>query len=431
KQPYVILVLYYSRGARPLRDAVHTHLYCWRRYSKYRFVYVNVAFGFPWKRLRRMRIAGIIYHTIFLAMRWTPSIFAARTAACAPLADLDVPKIALPQDEFIHTDMLAEFLERQKITHLLTCAEEADWRRIYGRFLDLSRVSVRTVLTGYIDERTRRRVERLRRRAGPRDIDIGYRAWKAAYWLGEHGQHKVRVAEVVGARAAARGLAVDSSQRDEDVLSGDDWFRFLLRCRATVGVEGGASVLDHDGSVKAAVEAYLARRPEASFEEVREACFPGRDHELGLACLSPRHLEACLTRTCQILVEGRYNGILQPWRHYIPVKRDYSDVERALDVLADRERVAAMVEAAHRDVVESGAWTYRRFVERVEAEVLDPAARHRADLATLFWTACFALRDRMLWRLMQLEVAAYRWLGGKSPLLRAIGRRCVRLVPSW
>ncbi len=430
KKPYVILVLYYSRGVHPLRDTIRTHLYCWRRYSTYRVIYVNVAFGFPWRRLRRVRIAAVIYHTILLSMRWSPPLFARHTAPLAPLAGLDVPKIAMPQDEFIHTDMLAQFLAGQRITHLFTCAEEADWRRIYGRFLDLERVHVRTVLTGYIDESTLRRIERLRRRGPPRDIDIGYRAWRAAYWLGEHGRHKVRVAEEVGAAAARRGLTVDSSQRDEDVLSGDDWFRFLLRCRATIGVEGGASVLDHDGTIKAAVEAYLKAHPHASFEEVKAACFPGRDGELGLSCLSPRHLEACMTRTCQILVEGRFNGILEPWRHYIPVSKDYSDVDRALDVLADRERVAAMVEAAHRDVVAGGAWTYRRFVARVEDEILDPGVTRRADLRSLAAVGLFALRDRLHWRRIQLEVALYRRVVNRSRRLRrwrAVASALVRL----
>jgi hypothetical protein len=349
----------------------------------------------------------------------------------APLADLDIPKIAMPQDEFIHTDMLAEFLAGQRITHLFTCAEEADWRKIYGRFLDFTRVKAQTVLTGYIDEDTQRRIDRMRRAGIARDIDIGYRAWKAAYWLGEHGQHKVRVADIIGAKAAARGLNVDSSQRDQDVLSGDDWFRFMLRCRATVGVEGGASVLDHDGSIKVAVEAYLKDHPDASFEEVRDACFPNRDHELGLSCISPRHLEACMTETCQILIEGGFNGILKPWTHYIPVKKDYSDVDRALEALADRDRVAAMVKAAYRDIVEPGTWTYRAFVQRTEAEVLDPAAKPTANLRSIRLAWRFAVRDWLLWRLIAVEVAIYRGLVKKSPILNRLFRYCQRFLPAW
>ena len=166
KKPYVILVLYYTRGIYPLRDTIRTHLYCHERYSQHRYVYVNLAFGFPWGILKRMRIAGVIFHTICLSMRWSPAIFRERTALLAPLEILDVPKLAMPQDEFIHTDLLAQFLERQRITHLFTCATEADWRKIYGEFLDLERVKVKTTLTGYIDEDTLRRVDQMKRRQG-------------------------------------------------------------------------------------------------------------------------------------------------------------------------------------------------------------------------------------------------------------------------
>ena len=46
---------------------------------------------------------------------------------------------------------------------------------------------------------------------------------------------------------------------------GDDWYRFLARCRYTIGMEGGSSILDRDGSVRACVEARLAEQPDATF----------------------------------------------------------------------------------------------------------------------------------------------------------------------
>ena len=123
---------------------------------------------------------------------------------------------------------------------------------------------------------------------------------------------KTEVAHVVRERAQARGLRVDITTRPEDTLLGDDWYRWLARCRFTIGVEGGASVLDRDGSMLACTERVAAERPGGGFEELEAACFPGRDGELALTALSPRHLEACATRTAQILVEGDYNGVLEP-----------------------------------------------------------------------------------------------------------------------
>ena len=97
--------------------------------------------------------------------------------------------------------------------------------------------------------------------------------------------------------------------------------------------EVGASVLDKKGEIQRKVGEYLKSHPDATFEETKTQCFPADDHRLGLACISPRHLEACATETLQFLVEGTYNGILQPWRHYVPIMKDYSNVSEALNIL--------------------------------------------------------------------------------------------------
>ena len=37
-----------------------------------------------------------------------------------------------------------------------------------------------------------------------------------------------------------------------------------------------------------------------------------------MVALSPRHLEAALTGTAQLLVEGQYDDVLEPGRHFLP-----------------------------------------------------------------------------------------------------------------
>ena len=52
--------------------------------------------------------------------------------------------------------------------------------------------------------------------------------------------------------------------------------------------------------------------------------------------ISPRHLEAVVTKTAQVLVEGSYSGVLEPERHYIPVRRDFSQPRRGTRAPARR-----------------------------------------------------------------------------------------------
>jgi len=401
-----IVVFYHARRGLPLREANASHLFCWRRYSKYRTVYVNVAFPVPWTLLHRLDIAAVIFDTIFLSMHWSPDYFAAHAYKCAPVKQLRCPKIGVVQDEFINMDCVVKFLADVGITHLLTASTAADWPTIYDG-LDFDRVQFRTVLTGYVDETRLKKVER--RRLADRPIDIGYRAWANPYWLGEHGLKKVQIAEKIVAAARNRSLVLDISNPEATrFLIGDDWFDFLLECKAVLGVEGGSSVFDRDGSVKRRVEAYLSEHCNASFEETRDHCFSAEEGSLReLKALSPRHLEAAMTGTCQILLEGNYNGVLAPWRHYVPLKGDYSNLKEVLDVVGDVARMQAIADCANEEIIASQAWSYRRFVGEIERDIIDSSASHSVGLRS--GTALYLLLrgcDRLFWVFAHFESSA-------------------------
>ena len=370
-----ILVLYHCRGVAqlPLRAAIEDHLFAWQRHSRYPAIYHNIAFGFDWAAYERLPIAAVLLDTLALNIRWSPEYFERKTAPLAALARFTGPKIAMPQDEFVHTDGLGALLARIGCTHVLSAAGPEDARKIYGPFLPDAHIGNK--LTGYLETATLDRIEAMARAQPVRDIDVGYRAWHAEAWLGEHGVLKARIAQEADALAPAfPKLRMDVSIAETDVLTSDDWYRFLLRCRATLGVEGGASVLDRDGSICARTRAWVSAHPQASFEQVRDACFPGQDGSLSLFAIGPRHLEACATRTCQLLVEGQYQGVLRAGQDYLPIRRDFSNLPEVLRALDDDALVRRVAESAWQRVVGSGRYTYEGFVRDVERSVIDPAA---------------------------------------------------------
>ncbi len=400
-----ILVVYYYKHEYPPRTATIDHLYSFRRYAGHRCFYLNLAFRKVPGYLKHIDFDLVIYHTQFLSTRWSRALFAELCERARPLKGLGRVRAALPQDEFIHTDILCDFINEFEVGLVFSVAFASEWPKIYAGVTGAG-VGFRTVLTGYLDERTVRRVGGLARRESVRDIDVGYRAWHAAPWLGRHGQLKVRVAEQL--REAARGtdLRLDLSTGEGDTLLGDEWYRFLLRCRYTIGAEGGSSILDRDGALKVRTERYLAEHPGASFEEVEAACFPGLDGSLYFPPLSPRHLEACLTRTCQVLVEGEYNGVLEGGRHYIELRRDLSNMGEVVALLGDEGLRERIVEAAYREVVESGRYSYRKFVGYVLGESLAWAGgeRERAGAGISSWVVS-------VWAFCLMWLAdSYDWL---------------------
>jgi hypothetical protein len=355
-----ILVLYYAAVA-PLRPAIADHLNSIRRYSGRPCIYVNLAARSVPRWVHRLDIGLVVFHTTLLATRWYPDSFHRVAARLGALERLDCPRIAIPQDEFLNTDPLVDFLRRFRVSQVFTCAPSNEWETIYGALM-ADGAGLTRVLTGYLEPRTVQRIGELAATTGERSIDVGYRSWQPEPWLGRHGMLKGWIAERFAEEGERRGLRTDISMRPGDTLLGDAWYRFLLACRSTIGVEGGASILDRDGRIRDCVTRYAVSHPQATFEEVEASCFPGLDGTFDLRAISPRHLEACATRTPQILVEGSYNGLLEAGTHYVPLRSDFSNISAALDAIADRGAASEMAERAYRHVVASGEYTYASFV---------------------------------------------------------------------
>ncbi len=361
-----VLVLY-GLLQWPLRQWHSDHLYSFRNYARSRCFYVNVGVRKVPRALREVEWDAVVLHHTLTGQRMQPPILDFQLKRAGAVKGMAPTTVAMIQDECIYTDLMSGLIDDFGADHVFSLAPESEWRKIYPA-VDHDKVRFHRVLAGYLDEATLKRVDAIVAEGRPREIDIGYRAWSGLLSLGRHGTLRRRLAEVFEPAAKARGMTTDISVDMADVHHGDDWYRFLASCRYFLGAEGGATVLDSTGEFMLRTERYLDEHPGASFEEVEAACFPGEDGKLQLFAISPRHLEACATRTCQVLVEGEYSGVLEAGVHYIPIARDLSNVEEVLDTLqsdSERERIT---EAAHRDIVETGRYTYRGLVEQVEGE---------------------------------------------------------------
>jgi hypothetical protein len=406
-----VLVLY-SYHQYPLRATIRDHLYSFRKYSGFKCFYLNLAVREVPGYLKAIPFDLIVFHTLFLSARWAPELFEAILQKSRDFKSMKALKIALPQDEFMNTSLLCDFINEFEIQHVFSVAPESEWQKIYST-VDFSKVHFHRVLTGYLDEDTIDRVDKIRASTPTRPIDVGYRAWRAEPWLGSQGLLKTKIADVFQEEARRRGLKADISTRSEDTILGDEWYRFLCQCKYTIGVEGGASVLDSLGEIRESTKAYMVRHPEASFEDVRDACFRYRDHSLQLVALSPRHLEACLTKTCQILIEGQYNGVLVPGRHYIELKRSFENLDAVLRATETDQVREEIVEQAYHDIVRSGRYTYRVFVHDIVEKSLHGRGPSPSSIFFPVWGSmlCFwmDLNDKIAW----LRVAAHLKIYGK------------------
>lgn len=357
KDDYTTLVLYWNPDGAPMRAAIRHHLQAAGRLSQRgRVVSVNAFHPVP-RWIRWMRFDAVVLHTTLLCLRWSDH-FADYRWRLRWVRDVNCPTIAIPQDEYDHSELLDEWLADWNVDAVLTNFGEDVRELLYPICSQQARFY--HAFTGYIDEQTAIACAAANRPLRSRENDLVYRACHLPFWFGRHGELKHRIASIVGDRAKQLGLRCDVSTRPEDTIHSNDWFSFLGSSRATIGVESGSSVLDRRGEIQSAVRHLLAADPELELRDLDRHLPAGWDDHKFFA-ISPRHFEAVLTRTCQILVEGRYDGCLEAGRHYIPLKADYSNLDEALELVRNDRCVEDLTQQAYKDLYLSGRFGYDRF----------------------------------------------------------------------
>lgn len=354
-----VLVIYtYIKFFR--RSSAKIHLESFEKFSNEEIYYHNIErYELP-KYLLNIKFDLIIFHTSFLINRWNENRFLNNIKKCIPLKNINAKKVILPQDEHFKIDFVIDFIKEFKIDKVYSVSPKKEWKNIYKDVFN--EVEIESVLTGYIDTSL---LKRINPKKENREIDIGYRVKQNSYSLGKQGYLKVEIANIFNDHLGKRGdFNLDISTDVNKTILEDKWYDFLLNCKYTLGVESGSSIIDRDGQIHKSIEGYISSNEDIGFYKIQEK-FLENDEEFEYYALSPRHLEACFTNTCQVLIEGDYSGVLKEGYHYISVKRDFSNIEDVIVQLKDEKRRKEIVDNAYKDVVESGLYTYEKFVEQV------------------------------------------------------------------
>ncbi len=303
----------------------------------------------------------IVLHTTLLCWRWHAQ-FTTLARSLEWMQAYAGLVVAMPQDEYDHAHTLDEWLVSLNTQIVVTCFGDSQRALMYPRMH--RRAFFIEALTGYLHPARVAAAAAHRTAPAARQMDLVYRANHLPYWFGWLGHIKARLG-VDGPRLlAGTGLRTDISVRAEDTVLGDRWLHFLGDSRAILGSESGSSVLDRRGEVALHVRSLLADQPDLTFEETDVLC----DGELTrhhFAAIGPRHLEAIMTGTVQVLVEGTYSGLFRPWVHYLPVQRDLSDLTSVADSLRDDALMARIADQSYEEFVASGAYGYDRLANHV------------------------------------------------------------------
>ncbi len=230
-----------------------------------------------------------------------------------------------------------------------------------------------------------------------RATDLGGRSARYPVFLGDDERNRLYDAFVeLGPQAGLR-VDIDTASR----LDRPGWARFLNDCRGTIGNEAGSWYLERDDRTVLEIREYIRERAQigtlradgllhaasrrlpfqlkeqlktllkwsplrheaidddaVSFEEIWARFFADRPRCPAYSkCISSRHFDAAGTGTCQILMRGRYNDILQADLDYIALDPDLGNVGQAIERFRDPSERSRL--ANHAYAVAHEQHTYR------------------------------------------------------------------------
>ena len=373
-------MLYHRPIRRRFADAstVVEHARSFARHSRLGVVELNTHAGFP-PALRGVAFDAVVLHySLFGTHRYHLS-----DAFRAYVRATDAYTVAFFQDEYINCRRRFDFINAHGVDCIYTCLEPDQFDAVYGRYTSVP--TIRHTLTGYVSEDLRQAAARLGKSDAERTIDVGYRGRPLAVYLGRGGQEKELIGRHFAELAAGSGLRLDIEGAEADRLYGDAWHRFVAECRCMLGVESGASAFDLEGEIQAEYRQFAARGVRPSLEQLES--LRRWDGAISLRTISPRHFEAAAFRVCQVLFEGRYSDVMEPMRHYIPLRKDFSNFADVLRLLRDPEVRRELTENAHRDLIASRRYDYAAFVaemdETLAAAGVEPLHDRQAALAAV------------------------------------------------
>jgi hypothetical protein len=378
-RPGTVLVLYHRPSHWWFKDAatVREHIHSFRRHSRFAVAEANTDLGFPPGLESVYPGAVVLHYSLFGSGHYKLDNRLLRWLQRRP----ETLKVAFFQDEHQFCPQRFGFVNEAGIELVFTHVSPPHFGAVWGRYAP----GVRPVfnLPAYVDDALIAAARRFALPDEQRDLDVGYRGRTLPPYMGAGGQEKRMIGERFRELAAGSSLRLDIEVAEERRLYGDDWYRFLGRCRSTLGVEAGTSFIDLEDECRHEYMRLREQGREPTLAELETGALGRWEGNVPYRTIGPRHFEAAAFRICQVLFEGEYSGVMQPGVHYLSLAKDFSNFDDVVDALKDSGVRRDVTDRAHEDLIASGRYGYAHFVELLDAELIAAGLRAHGDGAAM------------------------------------------------
>lgn len=284
-------------------------------------------------------------------------------------------KIVFAQDEYDKVNNSIDFLQKANIDVLFTCVPDDQQERVYPKD-KLPNLKCIQNLTGYVPYNISYK-ETLKIKDRP--VDVCYRGRDLSLRYGTLGLEKKHIGEdfLKALSQDSISLITDISSNSSDRVYGDQWPVFLSSSKVMLGTESGSNLFDFDGNLEEELKDHL--NDGMTEKEILDQVIHPKEKGFHINQISPKFFESISLKTGLVLFEGSYSEILVPNVHYIPLKKDFSNIKEVSEKINDHAFLQNMVDKAYQDIIMSNEYQYSTFINNSFDFVVDNFSLYTKD----------------------------------------------------
>jgi hypothetical protein len=261
--------------------------------------------------------------------------------------------IAFVQDEYDCLNYAPYYFSLCGVNTIVTALPKNIEQIVYPKHI-LPNVDFIHALTAYIP--TNLKNKQYIKPLDKRNIYIGYRGRTLHMKYGQLGQDKIIIGKKMLSNCQERNIPSDISWDENDRIYGNEWINFIENCHTVLGTECGSDIFDFSGQLRQNIDNYLQKYPNTTYEEIYDKYLKEMP-KYSMRLIAPRIFEAISLGTGLILFEGEYSNILEPWKHYIPLKKDWSNIDIVLNYVYDTDKLQNIINNAYNDIIISNKYS--------------------------------------------------------------------------
>lgn len=281
-------------------------------------------------------------------------------------------KICITQDEYMDPlNIIKNFNEFNGVDIALGFLDKNSYNKVFGNRLRCKEYI--TVLSGYVwKKNNNRNIKPIFQRK----LDIVYRGNNLGLLYGKLGYEKFEIGAKMKQLSKQYNLKIDIDWKSEKKIFKSKWIKFLSSGKATLITESGSSLVIDDVKSKHLTETTQEMSKVDSiddflYQEKRKeySQYLQDDEQIIMSGISPKVFEAIQMKTALIAYEGNYSNIIKPNIHYIPLKKNWSNIENVIKKLKNNDYLQNMVDKTYEDIILSDKYDYKKFLEFIDRKI--------------------------------------------------------------